>query len=706
MFKNIYNFFNKNKKQIIRLLLFVISAVIILLLIPHEGKFSFEFQKGKPWMHEDLIAPFDFPIYKTTEELKIEKDSLLKDYKPYFLYQEEVGKEQINNYTVAFDKLWNQFISKTSSVPGETEKDYRLFLSNKKEYNDFGYNLLLHVYLKGIVEISDLDEEDNEEKTIFLIRNKIATEQAYSEIFTQKTAYEYVSQQIKKQFSKESLEMAFFKELKLNNYILPNLIYDKETSNSIKQNMISNMSLTRGMVQSGERIISKGELVSGNRYQILESLKHEYESRMGESSSYILILLGHLILIGFALTIIYLFLKKFRPEVFKNLSQISFILFLIVLSVAIASITLKLKAINFYILPFAIIPIILRTFYDEHLTFFINVIILLFIGFIAPNGFEFILINVIVGTVAIFSLTNLYRRAKLVLTALLIIFTYCLIYFGISILQEGSLAKIEGQNFVWFGINGLLILLSYPLIFVFEKIFGFLSDTTLMELTDINQPLLRKLADAAPGTFQHSLQVANLAEEAIIQIGGNPLLVRAGALYHDIGKIDRPLYFIENQNTMINPHDNLEFEESANIIISHVQHGVEIASKYRLPVAITDFIKTHHGTSTVHYFYRSFIKKYPEKEVERSKFTYPGPKPFSKETAIVMMADSVEAASKSLKIADERNIDELVEEIINRQVKDGQFINTNITFRDITEIKTLFKQKLQNIYHARIAYPK
>jgi hypothetical protein len=358
-----------------------------------------------------------------------------------------------------------------------------------------------------------------------------------------------------------------------------------------------------------------------------------------------------------------------------------------------------------YVVPFALIPIIIKTFYDARLALFIHIITVLLVGFFAPNGFEFVFLSFIAGIIAIFSLTNLYRRGKLFLSAGLVILTYSFVYFGLAITQEGNFSGIEYRNFLYFAFNGSLILLAFPLIYLFEKIFGFVSDLTLMELSDSNQKLLRNLAEKAPGTFQHSLQVANLAEEAIRKIGGNPLLVRTGALYHDIGKMNNPVYFIENQRTGFNPHDMHEFDESANIIISHVKDGVELAKKHSLPDQLIDFIRTHHGTTKVQYFYRSYIKKFPDKDVDVNMFTYPGPKPYSKEMAVLMMADSVEAASRSLSDINEEKIGILVESIISDQMNDGQFDYVDINFKDITEIKTLFKDKLMNIYHARIKYP-
>jgi len=415
--------------------------------------------------------------------------------------------------------------------------------------------------------------------------------------------------------------------------------------------------------------------------------------------------IGKLMLVLTSLLLIFLFLWNFRREVLYDTRSTLFILLTVILMVLAASITLRYDLISLYVMPFTLVPVILRTFFDARLALFVHIVTVILVGFFAPNSYLFVLLNVFAGMVAIYSLTNLYRRSKLVFTAFLVVLTYVVIYFGAAIVQEGNFNTIEWKYFAWFGYNGILILISYPLIYIFEKAFGLISDTTLMELSDTNQPLLRKLAEIAPGTFQHSLQVANLAEEAAHKTGGNPLLVRTGALYHDIGKLEEPLYYIENQSTGNNPHDNLEFEQSARIIIGHVAKGVDIAHKNSLPEPLIDFIRTHHGTSTVQYFYKSFLKKYPEEEVDVMKFSYPGPKPFSREMAIVMMADSVEAASRSLKEINDQTLDKLVESIIHTQMMEEQFNDANISFRDITAIKEVFRKRLNNIHHARIAYP-
>jgi putative nucleotidyltransferase with HDIG domain len=411
------------------------------------------------------------------------------------------------------------------------------------------------------------------------------------------------------------------------------------------------------------------------------------------------------VIVSFAFFVLYLFLIHFKKEVLNSAVKTFFIVMLVVVMALMAKWTINYERISLYVVPFVVLPIILKTFYERRIALFVHLIAILLVGFMAPNGFEFVFMNFIAGVISIFTLRNNYRRGILFVSAVLTFLSYSLVYSGISLMQEGRFQNIDLINYAWFGGNALLVLTSYPLIFIFEKLFGFVSDATLIELADTNQPLLRQLAEKTPGTFQHSLQVANLCEEAALKVKANPLLIRTGALYHDIGKTDDPMYFIENLNSGFNPHSKLSFEESAEKIITHVNRGIEIALKAKLPDVIIDFIRTHHGTTTVLYFYRSFLKEYPGAEVDIQKFTYPGPCPFSKETAILMMADSIEAASRSLKKFDMETINSLVEGIIGRQFREMQFENVDLTFRDIEEIKKVFKEKLTNIYHTRIDYP-
>lgn len=709
--KQLLELLKKYYNGIIKALILLGAVLIIVYLFPGESKFKYEFSKGKPWMHEDMIAEYNFPIYKTDAELAFERDSILKEYKPYFRLDTNILHKQEERFIASFNLEWKKYLLDEYDLTeplNELSRKQRKLITVKENYLELGQDLLKFVYSKGIVEITDvLDQVDNENLSIVIMIGNMAQDYSYSEVFTQKSAYEYVVTSLGDHKWDNNSEKTgdFLKTLNFNNFIQFNLFYDIETSNNEKQSLIDEISLTAGMVQRGERIISRGEVVSQNKFRVLESLKREYETRSGSSGNYFLIVLGQFLLVAVSLIMLFLFLYNFRREIFNNNLHTFFIVLLIVLFELIIFLTMKTGIISFYFIPIVILPIIIRVFFDSRLALFIYFILLMLAGFQAPNSFEFIFLSFNAGIVAIFSITNIYKRGILFFTSFLVATTYSVLYLGFVIIQESDLHNVEWINFIWFAGNGFLILLSYPLIYIFEKLFGFLSDATLMELSDTNQSLLRELADKAPGTFQHSLQVGNLAEDAIRTIGGNPLLVRTAALYHDVGKIADPLYFIENQSTGFNPHDSLSFEESASKIIGHVETGIQIAQKGNLPSQLLDFIRTHHGTTKVQYFYRSYLKNYPEELVDDAMFSYPGPKPFSKEMAILMMADSVEAASRSLKKIDHDNIKDLVDKIIDSQLLEGQFNDSPITLVEINEVKKIFSKRLANIYHVRIEYP-
>jgi hypothetical protein len=461
------------------------------------------------------------------------------------------------------------------------------------------------------------------------------------------------------------------------------------------------------MMSKGELIIEKGEIVSPEKYQILDSVKSEFEQQSGIlkiNKSWILF--GQLLLVSILMGMLLTFLILLRRDLFGDAIKLSFLFSLIVAEVFIVSILSKVPDISIYIFPFCILPIIIRAFFDTRLALIAHLLTIIIIGFIVPNPFEFLIIQLLGGMACIFSVVNLRKRSQLFITITLLFIVYNTCYFSITLVGEGQLEAVKLSQIGWLGASASLSLFSYPIIYVIEKVFGFTSDVSLLELSDSNNPLLRAMALKAPGTFQHSLQVANLAEAAVAKVGGNSLLTRTGALYHDIGKMETARYFIENQLTGVNPHDELGFDESARIIISHVKNGIQLARKHKLPENVIDFIRTHHGTSRVQYFYQSFLKNYPGAEVDESAFRYPGPIPYNRETAIVMMADAVEATSRSLKEVNSDKIDQMVESIINQQIADNQFINTNITFKDITIIKKIFKKMLMNIYHVRMEYPK
>ena len=707
--RKIFRFFQIYYRGIFRSFYFLFAIILIVVFLPREGKFKYEFQKGKPWIHEDLIAPFDFPIYKTEGELFEERNSILKDFKPFFALDSTSFNASISQFDKDFNQEWNSYFiysnGQVNSVKSIVGKELKVFQA-KTKYQSKAKDYLRFIYSKGIIDPSNLLTISSQPSlSITLLVNNKAFETEIGEVFTLPKAIDYLQQKIWAEAEKDDPEiLQFWHKFSFQKIISPNLLYDERTTEKVKREILSNISLTKGMVQAGERVISHDEVIKGDRYQVLESLRKEYQRRLGQENGF-MILLGQFLIVTILFFMLYLFLLNFRTEILSDDSKILFILLLISFIVILSSFVLKSNTISLYVVPFTIVPIFIRAFYDARLALFIHLVTIFIIGFFAPNGYEFVLINFIAGVVAIASLTNLYRSGNLFYTVFLVLISYLAIYLSLVIVQEGTLLAVNWFTLAWFVVNALLLLALYQLVYLIEKIFGFLSDATLMELSDTNQDLLRKLAEVAPGTFQHSLQVANLAEAAAYKIGANPLLVRAGALYHDIGKMNNPFYFIENQPPDFNPHQNIDYEESATIIIKHLIEGVQIARKNNLPQQLIDFIRTHHGTTKVKYFYRLYKDKYTETVEDDLKFIYPGPRPNSKETAILMMADSVEAASRSFKKITFQAIDDLVEGIIDNLQSEDQFNDANITFKDITTLKSVFKKKLLNIYHARVEYP-
>ena len=674
--------------NISKVFLFIISIALIVLQFPKEGKFKYEFQKGKPWLHEDLIAPFDFAILKSNDELATEKASALGDVNLYFAFNSSIVKEKTKSFSNEFDQKWNEKFG--DNKDNQRKTNFKVAIA-----------IIDTVYSRGIIQLTDTIENKRGDYIVNVLKGNIAEEKELSDLFTIQTAYDYILSELNK---KPHIDKEFLLPL-LENSISQNIYYDEEITNKYKQNIVSNISLTRGMVQKGERIISKGELLNSEKFQVLESMKKEYESQLGSSSKYFKILLGQIILVCISFIALFLFLMSFRKDVLADNKKIFFILLNIFVMVLITSTVVKIDSTYIYLIPLCIIPIIIRAFFDTRLALFVYIVTVIVIGFLVPDSFEFVFLQLISGIIAIVSVVYLRKRSQFFVSSILIFITYSATYTGMTLMQDGSLSDIDTNNFIWFAGCSLFILFSYPLIFIYEKMFGFVTDVSLMELSDVNSKLLRELSVKAPATLQHSIQVSNLAEEAIYAIGGNTLLVRAGALYHDIGKMNMSVYFTENQGLGINPHDELTSEESASIIISHVIKGIELAKKHNLPERIIDFIRTHHGTRRTQYFYTKFIKNNPGEAVDENKFKYNGPIPFSKETAVLMMADAVEAVSRTLKMPDEDSINSMVENIINTQIEQQQFVNADITFRDITIIKKIFKKKLQNMFHVRIEYP-
>jgi cyclic-di-AMP phosphodiesterase PgpH len=692
----------KNRfRNIVNLILFVTSIILVVIIFPREGKFRYEFQRGKPWLHESLIAPWDFAVKKSESEIKRERDSILSSFSPIFAYDSVVTRLHLAEFTKYLNKV---------TVPGASDITAEASAAVIKRVKGQMIEILADVYANGILEVSDVTEpllQANGKITI--VRGKVATVTPLDRIYTHKDAYQTVNSAKNDMIadleqSGEIYAAAFVNMASPFEYVRPNLIFNEEASNIERDRLLKNVSPTRGLIQERELIINRGEIVDQSNWMVLESLKFEYEKRLGRYGSWF-ILAGLFILISACYTVLYLFLYHFRREVLETVHKTIFIIIIILIFVLITRIVIIMPNVSIYLIPFGIIPIVVRTFYDSRLALFILLVTIMICGFLVPNSFEFVFMTFIAGVVAIFSLSNIYRRGRLFFSTLMVVVSYSLVYFGIGIIQEGSFTGLEWNTYGWFAGNGVLLLLGYPMIFIFEKTFGFLSDATLFELSDTNQPVLRRLSEEAPGSFQHSLQVANLAGEAARAIGANHLLVRTGALYHDIGKLNQSEFFTENITQGFNPHENLTPEESARLIINHIEGGVELARKYKLPEQIIDFIRTHQGTTTAYYFYHKYLEAHKNEAVDESLFTYPGPKPFTRETAVLMMTDAVEATSRSLSTYTRETVSDMVEMVIGNQIKEGQFSDAPITFRDISIIKDVLKNRLINIYHVRISYP-
>ena len=688
--KKFISFIKKHHSDIFKGFLFLLTIVLLVLIFPREGKFKYEFQKGKPWKHIDLIAPFDFAIIKPGKEIELERMLVLEELKPFFKIDDRLIEEKTKELSDEFEREWKRKYS---------GKDKRKNLKNNTK--DACFEIFNKLIITGIIELTPEIENKPDDFTIIILKDNIAEEKNLSQVFSIHTANEFILEQLR---DYKNVDRALLLSI-LEKFLIPNIFYDAETTEKEKQILLNNISLTHGMVQTGERIISKGELVRGNKYQVLESIKMEYEQQIGSPSTYYSILIGQIILISISVIVLLFFLLYFRKDIYADNKKLILILLVIILMVFITSLVIKFNVGYLYLVPICLVPIVIRAFFDTRLALYVHIITIIIIGFLVPNSFEFVFLQLIAGIIVIISVVHLQKRSQFFVTSFMVFLTYITVYVGLTLIQEGGLMGVELKYLALFAGSAVLTLFSYPLIFIFEKIFRMITDVTLMELSNSNTKLLRELSMKAPGTFQHSLQVANLAEEALYEIGGNTLLARTGALYHDIGKMDMPEYFVENQSTGVNPHDDLPFDESAKIIISHVRKGVKKAKKHNLPEQIIVFIKTHHGTRKVMYFYNMLLKEKPDEQIDEAIYTYPGPIPFSKESAVLMMADSVEAASRSIKQPNEQNLSELVDNIINKQVENEQFVNSNITLREITKIKNILKKKLMNMYHVRIEYP-
>ena len=669
------------KNLIYKSLIFIATVSVIVYFLPNEGKFNYQFDINKPWKYGLLQASFDFPIYKNDIQVQKEQDSILADYQPYFQIDKEAEKNVLSKLREDYNKTLRH------SLPGT---DYVRYIERT----------LKALYEDGIIAGNDLKRmEEDSIIAIRLVDKNVATSRFIDQLYTVKEAYEYLLNADTTHYKKKILQ-----QCNLNDYITPNLVYDEEKSEAAQKDLLSNISWANGFVLNGQKIIDRGEIVDEQTYNILESLRKEWEKRSDSVQEKRLTLAGQILYVGIFLFCFMAYLELFRADYYERKGTLTLLFALIVFFPVLSSIMVEQNLSSIYVVPFAMIPIIVRVFLDSRTAFMAHVTIILLCSITLRFPHEFILLQVVAGMVAIYSLRELSQRSQLLRTALVVFISYALLYFAFELIHEDDLTKLNTRMYIYFMINGILLLFAYPLLFLLEKIFCFTSDVTLVELSNINNSLLREMSEVAPGTFQHSLQMANLAAAAANKIGGKSQLVRTGALYHDIGKMVNPAFFTENQSG-VNPHKSLSYEQSAQVIISHITDGLKLAEKHNLPKVIKDFISTHHGRGLTKYFYISYKNEHPDEEVDQEKFRYPGPNPFTKEQAVLMMADSVEAASRSLPEYTEESISTLVDKIIDTQVSEGYFKECPITFKDIATVKALFKEKLKTMYHTRISYP-
>ena len=694
--KKIFELIRNQHHSIYRITLFIIAIGIGVYLMPRKKSFKYEPIQGKPWPHENLISDMEFSIIKPVEKIAQEEQQV-RDQKTFFFTldknKEQVGTRKLNDQLDRFisNKLENKPVLKSQA-------EHQKYVSSIKNKIKSNWN---KIYKKGVIQNNGNIEGKDANYVIYIDKGDGSSGSYLGKFFTINQATELIKKiDISDEEDYNSSVNILIEAL------IQNVLFDAKGTDIHLETELDKISKVNGKVEVGELIVSKGELVNQKTYLKLISYKNEYEGKQISARANQFIVIGQTLLISLCFLIIFLFMRKNRENLFKDSSSIKFILLNVLLFIALARFSQLFSNNNLiYVVPFCALPLLIRSFYDLKLALFVHTITIVLIGWLAPDPFHFVFIQLMAGILSVLTIENLYKRSDLFISVGKIAIVYFITFMGISLITKGD---IFDQDYIVYGfllISAFLTLFTYPLVYVYEKLFSLVSDISLLELADTNHPLLKEMAEKAPGTFQHSLQVSNLAEQAIMEIGGNVLLVRAGALYHDIGKMDNALFFIENQMAGVNPHDELSSDESAKVIISHVINGIEKAKKHNLPEQIIDFIRTHHGDSMVHYFYRQYVKEFPDKMNETEIFRYPGPKPFSKETAVLMMADSVEAATRSLSEKNAETISSLVDKIIQNQMSMRQFNNAYITLKEIGMIKKIFIKKLLNIHHLRIEYP-
>lgn len=664
---------------LLRSVIVLATVAVIVWLMPRDGRNYFYAEQGKPWKYADFTAPFDFPIYKSEEAIKREKDSLMKEYEPYFNFNKETEGNMVRKFVTDF----------ADGIPGLTD-DYISIIANR----------LHRLYQMGIVSSADYSKYSADTtQTIRLVSGKNATSLPMASFLSTKKAYEQL-------FLDPTIEphRSLLQKCNLNNYITANITFDKQRSDETLQDLLGSVPLASGVAQKGQKIIDRGEIVDEYAYRTIESFKKENERRNSNATQRRLTLCGETLYVFVILLFFTFYISLFRKDYFEKARNVAMLYSLIVFFVLLTGLMVRNTVAHVYILPYAMVPIFTRVFMDSRTAIVTHLSMILICSVMLQHPLEFIVVEMIAGMAAVYSLRELQYRSQLFKTAIIVTIVGMLMNFAFDLIRMSEFSEFDMSYYNYLMVNGVLLLFAYPSLYLMEKTFGFISDITLIELSNTNNPLLRRMSEVAPGTFQHSIQVSNLASEIANKIGAKAQLVRTGALYHDIGKIVNPIYFTENQSG-VNPHEELSYIESAQIIISHVTEGMKMAERNNLPSIIRDFISTHHGQGKAKYFYVKYKNENPDAEVDELLFTYPGPNPFTREQAILMMADAVEAASRSLPDYTEKSIRELVDRLIDGMVTDGFFRECPITFRDITYAKTVLVEKLKTIYHARVSYP-
>lgn len=658
----------------------IVVVLLLVYFLPRETKFGYEYEQGRPWRYNSLIATFDFPVYKTPDEVKAERDSALSQFQPFYTEDVQIAQRQI----AAFETAWRA--GRFGDVPAH-------FLNHVDK-------MLRGVYEAGMVPSADLSQMAKERTPgVRVVEGTEAVTRPITELYSTRSAYEYIVYADTINFPRELLARC-----NINEYLSPNLSIDSAKTSAVREDLLAAVSPASGMVQSGQRIIDRGEIISAEQYKILQSFERETVRRNDPSKGMWQVVTGQVIFVLCVIVAFVFYLRLFRREYLRSPHSILLLSSLIAIFPLITYAMVDQKFLNVYMVPYAMVPIFVRIFMDSRTAFMTMVCSVILSSLALHSNYEFVIVQFMSGMTAIYALRDLTERSQLLRVALAVFVTSSAIMLGYDLSQGIEFSHLDRSMYVYNAVNGVLLLFAYPLLYMIEKLFGFTSSVTLVELSNTNNSVLRRMSKVAQGTFVHSLQVANLAAEVADKIGAKPQLVRTGALYHDIGKMLNPAFFTENQ-TGVNPHDELTEERSAQIIISHVTEGLKLADKYHLPKVIRDFISTHHGRSQVKYFYIQWKNKHQGEEPDAKLFTYPGPNPFTREQAILMMCDAVEASSRSLKEFTEESIKELVNRIIDGQVQAGYFRECPITFRDIADAKRVLAESLKTIYHTRIAYP-